>query len=357
MSSIFYYKSTYFYQFSSFLLFIWLPLFLSLYILILMKQNLEHTIIIAGAGVFGTSLAERLAWNVNNKVLIYARNEKIIDDINTNHQNSKCYPTRFLKSTITAFSNLERFKEADYIFLAIPSNSIISFTKKIKKYVKEDSLIINLAKGLAEDGGFITDKISHTASMKGPTFAIELLNGFPSAFTFGGKKNDFIRIKKEVLKSTMISLDYTSDAKSVELLSVLKNMYAIAIGLVSGRYNSPNVDFLIYTKAVNEMRSFLTLFDCNTETIFKYCGIGDLGLTSLNDLSRNRTLGLLIGKGFVPDVTSNSSTIVEGYRTVKLMNNMVCEKHLEEEYPLVTALYDLLYGKGTIYTYLEAVFN
>jgi glycerol-3-phosphate dehydrogenase (NAD(P)+) len=322
-----------------------------------MKQNLEHTIIIAGSGVFGTALAERLAWNITNKVLIYARKEDVVNDINIHHQNKKCYPTRFLKSSIVAFSDLERFKEADYIFLAIPSNSIISFTKKIKAYVKKDSLIINLAKGLAEDGGFITDKIINPASMKGPTFAIELLNGFPSAFTFGGKIEDYDRIKKDVLSSTMISLDYTSDAKSVELLSVLKNMYAIAIGLVSGRYNSPNVDFLIYTKAVNEMRSFLNLFGCSTETIFKYCGIGDLGLTSLNDLSRNRTLGLLIGKGFIPDVTSKSSTIVEGYRTVKLMNNMVCEKHLEEGYPLVTALYDLLYGKGTIYTYLEAVFD
>lgn len=322
-----------------------------------MKQNLKQTIIIVGAGVFGTALAERLAWNVNNNVLIYARKEEIVDDINIHHQNKKCYPTRFLESSITAFSNLERFIEADYIFLAIPSNSIISFTEQIKTYLKKDSLIVNLAKGLADDGGFITDKIINPASMKGPTFAIELLNGFPSAFTFGGKKEDFDRIKKEVLPSTMISLDYTSDAKSVELLSVLKNMYAIAIGLVSGRYNSPNVDFLIYTKAVNEMRSFLKLFNCNTETIFKYCGIGDLGLTSLNDLSRNRTLGLLIGKGFIPDITSNSSTIVEGYRTVKLMKNMVCEKQLEDEYPLVTALYDLLYGKGTIYTYLEAVFN
>jgi glycerol-3-phosphate dehydrogenase (NAD(P)+) len=322
-----------------------------------MKQNFEHTIIIAGAGVFGTALAERLSWNKNNKVLIYARNEDIIDDINNNNQNKKCYPTRFLDSSIEAFSNLARFKEADYIFLAIPSSSIVSFTKTIEDYVKPNSLIVNLAKGLANDGSFITDKILNPASMKGPTFAIELLNGFPSAFTFGGKKDDYIRIKKEILQSTMISLDYTSDAKSVELLSVLKNMYAIAIGLVSGRYNSPNVDFLIYTKAVNEMRSFLNLFGCSTETIFKYCGIGDLGLTSLNDLSRNRTLGLLIGKGFVPDITSNSSTIVEGYRTVKLMNNMVCEKHLEEDYQIVTALYDLLYGNGTIYSYLEAVFD
>ncbi|MGH4038372.1 MAG: NAD(P)H-dependent glycerol-3-phosphate dehydrogenase [Sphaerochaeta sp.] len=322
-----------------------------------MNKEHKHTIIIAGAGVFGTALAERFAWNSNNKILLYARHQDIVDDININHQNKKCYPTRFLERSISAFNNLEIFSEADYIFLAIPSSHIVSFKDSIKQYVKPSALVVNLAKGLNSDGSFITDKISNPASMKGPTFAIELLNGFPSAFTFGGQKEDFLKLKKEVLPSTMISLDYTSDAKAVELLSVLKNMYAIAIGLVSGRYNSPNVDFLIYTKAVNEMRSFLTLFGCSDDTIFKYCGIGDLGLTSLNDLSRNRTLGLLIGKGFIPDVKNNSSTIVEGYRTVKLMKEMVHEKELDDDYPIVGALYDLLYGEGTIYTYLEAVFD
>ncbi len=317
----------------------------------------KKNIIIAGSGVFGTALAERLAWNVNNRVLIYARDEVVVTDINNTHQNKKCYPTRFLKNSIMAFSDIERFEEADYIFLAIPSKSIISFTKEIEKYIKKDTLVINLAKGMNSDGTFITDHINNPVSMKGPTFAIELLNGFPSAFTVGGRIEDYHKIKNDILPSTMISIDYTTDAKAVELLSVLKNMYAIAIGLVSGRYNSPNVDFLIYTKAVNEMRKFLKLFNCQEDTIFKYCGIGDLGLTSLNDLSRNRTLGLLIGKGFVPDVTNNSSTIVEGYRTVKLMYDRVHERNMSCDFPIVTALYYLLYGEATINDYLETVFN
>lgn len=322
-----------------------------------MTQKTKKNIIIVGSGVFGTALAERLAWNAKNQIYIYSRDEHVVNDINTNHQNKKCYPTRFLKSSIKAFSNIEFFNEGDYIFLAIPSKSIISFTKEIKQFIKKDSLVINLAKGMNSDGTFITDHINNSISMKGPTFAIELLNGFPSAFTVGGKIEDYHKIKEDILPSTMISIDYTTDSNAVELLSVLKNMYAIAIGLVSGRYNSPNVDFLIYTKAVNEMRKFLQLFNCKEDTIFKYCGIGDLGLTSLNDLSRNRTLGLLIGKGFVPDVTNNSSTIVEGYRTVKLMYQRVNSKNMTCDFPIVTALYFLLYGEATINDYLETVFN
>ncbi|MBK5200595.1 MAG: NAD(P)-binding domain-containing protein [Spirochaetaceae bacterium] len=322
-----------------------------------MTQKKKINIIIAGSGVFGTALAERLAWNAKNQILLYSRDEVVVNDINNNHQNKKSYPTRFLKPSIKAFSDIEKFSEADYIFLAIPSKAIISFTEEIEEYIKKDTLVINLAKGMNSDGTFITDHIHESVSMKGPTFAIELLNGFPSAFTVGGSIEDYHKIKNDILPSTMISIDYTTDAKAVELLSVLKNMYAIAIGLVSGRYNSPNVDFLIYTKAVNEMRKFLQIFNCKKDTIFKYCGIGDLGLTSLNDLSRNRTLGLLIGKGFIPDVTNNSSTIVEGYRTVKLMYERVNEQNMTCDFPIVTALYFLLYGKATINDYLETVFN
>ncbi len=317
----------------------------------------KRTIIIAGSGVFGTAIAERLAWNTENQVLIYARKNEVVDEINSIHKNSKSFSTRYINKNIKAFSDLQTFSKASFIFLAIPSKAILSFCSKISKYVNENTLIINLAKGMSAEGAFITEKLpfKRKASMKGPTFAIELLNGFPSAFTFGGEKHDYLQIKDEVLKNTALTLDYTLDIRAVELLSILKNMYAIAIGLVSGRYNSPNVDFLIYTKSVNEMRRFLILFGCEPSTIFKYCGIGDLGLTSLNDLSRNRTLGLLVGKGFLVD--NKSSTVIEGYRTIKVMHDKTKENDLVDDYPIVTALYKLMYKEETLTDYINTVFK
>ena len=133
-------------------------------------------------------------------------------------------------------------------------------------------------------------------------------------------------------------------------------MYAIAIGLVSGRYNSPNVDFLVYTKAVNEMRQLLNLFSCDEETIFRYCGIGDLGLTSLNDLSRNRTFGMLIGKGFSYDEKSGV-TVIEGKRTIRLIGEIVTEKKREEDFPLVMSLYRLMYMGSSLNDYITAALS
>ena len=316
-----------------------------------------NTIVVAGGGVFGTAISERLAWNSDNRVIIHSVEEEVVASINSEHKNRKYFPTRFLNRSLTATGDFSVFSEADEIFLVIPSKAIVPFSREIRKYTADrEPLVINLAKGMSDDGAFITEKIpfSRTASMKGPSFAIEVLNGFPTAFTFGGKEEDYELVRKKLFCNTGLTLDHADDIRAVELTSILKNMYAIAIGLVSGRYNSPNVDFLIYTKAVNEMRGFLKLFECDEEVIFRYCGIGDLGLTGLNDLSRNRTFGMLIGKGFGHE-NGESATVIEGYRTIKLFGEMTKKQHLEKKFPLVQALYRLMYEGSCLNEYLMAV--
>lgn len=313
-------------------------------------------IIVAGAGVFGTAISERLAWNRNNEIIIHTIEKDVEEDINKNHQNSKYFPTKFLNYKIKATGDDRIFEDADVIMLVLPSKVIVPFSERIRNNSKSNPLVVNLAKGMSDQGAFITEDIpfERTASMKGPSFAIETINGFPTAFTFGGKKNDYEYFKKEVLPYTGFTLDYSSDVRAVELLSILKNMYAIAIGLVSGKYDSPNVDFQLYTKAVNEMRELLKLYKCDEETIFNYCGIGDLGLTALNDLSRNRTLGILLGKGFALDQKNNATTI-EGLRTIKLIGEMTKKAGNPEDFPLVQNLYNLIYSKGTINDYFVNV--
>lgn len=136
----------------------------------------HNTIVIAGAGVFGTAMAERLSWNTNNTVILWSIEKDVVEDINRNHRNTKYFPTHFLNTSIRATSDKQIFRSADCILLVIPSKVIISFTEEIKEYTKKDCLVINLAKGMSDDGAFITEQIPfpRTASMKGPTFAIEV---------------------------------------------------------------------------------------------------------------------------------------------------------------------------------------
>ena len=316
-----------------------------------------NRIVIAGAGTFGTAVAERLCWNNSNQVTLHTIEKDVEKEINEHHTNRKYFPTRFLSRHLTATSSFSVFNGADVVMLVIPSKAIVPFSEEIRKNTKSEPLIVNLAKGMSDSGAFITENIpfSRTASMKGPSFAIETINGYPTSFTFGGKKDDYLYFKNEILPDTQFSLDYSPDVRAVELMSILKNMYAIAIGIVSGKFNSPNVDFLVYTKAVNEMRGLLHIFGCSSDAIFRYCGIGDLGLTALNDLSRNRTLGMLIGKGFGFDPESKSSTVVEGLRTVKLIGEITREKGVADDFPLVQALYRLIYENDSLNGYTLSV--
>ena len=315
-----------------------------------------NRIVVAGGGVFGTSVAERLTWNRNNDVTIHTIEEDVERDINTNHQNTKYFPTKFLSPRLTATMDDSVFEGADVILLVLPSKVIVPFSERIRKHTTGNPLIVNLAKGMSDEGAFITEDIPflRRASMKGPSFAIETMNGFPTSFTFGGEKSDYEYFRDNVLPHTGFTLDWTEDTRSVELCSILKNMYAIAIGLVSGKYGSPNVDFLVYTKAVREMRKLLRLYSCSEETIFCYCGLGDLGLTALNDLSRNRTFGMLIGKGFLFNEEKNAATVIEGKRTISIIAKKVKEEGIEDEFPLVTNLYHLLYEDGKLNDYFVA---
>ena len=316
-----------------------------------------NEIVVAGAGVFGTSVAERLAWNRNNHVVLHTIEEDVMEDINTNHQNTKYFPTKFLNPGITATGDDSVFENADVVMLVLPSSVIVPFSERIRNHTKGTPLIVNLAKGMSDGGAFITEDIpfERKASMKGPSFAIETMNGFPTFFTFGGKKEDYEYFLSTILPKTGFTLDWTEDVRSVELCSILKNMYAVAIGLVSGKYGSPNVDFLVYTKAVREMRKLLEMYGCNPDSIFCYCGLGDLGLTALNDLSRNRTFGMLIGKGFLFNDQNNAQTVIEGRRTIKLIAEKVRSVGREEEFPLVENLYRLLYENGKLNQYFMAV--
>ncbi len=316
-----------------------------------------NNIVMAGAGVFGTALADRLATNPDNSITLYTIEEDVIEDINSHHQNTKYFPGRHLRRDITATMDISCCSGADYLFLAIPSKVIEQFCLSIKDIIKPDCVVINLAKGFANDGRFLPEVIpfDHVAVMKGPTFAVEVFNGVPSALTFGGRREDFERLTSQVLPETGIISDYTPDMRGAELLSILKNMYAIAIGIISGKYNSPNVDFIMMTKAVNEMKEILELYGCESETIFSYCGIGDLGLTALNDLSRNRTLGLLIGKGFAND--PQSGIVIEGMKTIRLMGELIHEKNLTKDFPLLHALYELMYGSYDLNHYMLKVLS
>jgi glycerol-3-phosphate dehydrogenase (NAD(P)+) len=299
---------------------------------------------IIGAGSIGTALGNILARKGQYEITLLSIEEDVVHSITNSRYNHKYFPTIKLSKALRASSDSAILKRSDIIFLAIPSAAIVDFVLQHKNSINENAIVLNLAKGFSKDQRMISESLEEiipnpVCSFKGPTFAREMINKVPTAFTLGSKDKSHYKLFKDLFDGTNVHIDFTTDVKGVEVLSLLKNIYAIAMGIIDAQYDAPNLRFLFLTKAFNEMKDILLQFDGKEDTMFKYCGYGDFGLTALNDLSRNRTLGLLIGKGFFVDDISDKVTL-EG----KIAVGIFCEKMSNLElsacgFPIMSELY------------------
>jgi len=302
-------------------------------------------ICVIGAGHFGTAFGNMLTNGGKYHVTLLSVEENVVKSINETHYNLSYFPHVELSKSLTATTDDNVLLDADIIFIAIPSYIVVEYINKVKHLIKENAVIVNLAKGFNKDSEttiiesleeIVTNQV---CSLKGPTFAREVINNVPTAMTLGARDEELFDYFKVIFGDTNLSLDYSSDILGVEVLSILKNIYAIVIGIVDAHFNSPNLRFFIFTKAFNEIRGILKEYGGNEETLFNYCGLGDFALTSLNDLSRNRTLGLFIGKGFLKKDISND-IVLEG----KVAIDVFCQERysietIKDKYPIMGEMY------------------
>ena len=309
-------------------------------------------ILILGAGTFGTAIGNELSVNRANSVLLYSSNQDKIHEINTEHTNKSYFPNKHLSHTLRATSSKEDVKKADVILIALPSSTIKDNLIELKGSFKEGVLIINLSKGLLSKD-IITDMIkevlgiNNVVTLKGPSFASEIMERADTLLTLGYTEEYQFELVNKIIKDTSLHIDYTTDIRGVELLSVLKNIYALVVGIVDAKYNSPNTRFMILTKSFSEIRILLRMLGGKEDTLFLACGFGDLCLTSLNDLSRNRTLGLLIGKGFFNSDYKSNTVVLEGLNAINTIYDLSNEE-LKKDLPLLTKIYSFFKNKENI---------
>ena len=308
-------------------------------------------IYIVGAGSIGTAIGQSIAVREDLKVRLLTIEKDVADSINSARINQKYFPNIKLRKKLKASTNFRKLKMADIIFLAIPSTVTVDFVETHRSFIQKDAILVNLAKGFGPENKTIVECLDKkvpnvVCTMKGPTFARELINNLPTAFTLGARNENAFKLFSEIFKGTNIYIDYSTDVRGVEILSILKNIYAIVIGVVDAHFDSPNLKFLVLTKAFNEMKNLLEYFGGKEKTIFNYCGIGDFALTALNDLSRNRTLGLLIGKGFFTDNISEK-VVLEGRIAVNVFYDQLLKSGLDKkDYQLIGELYQIFNRKN-----------
>jgi glycerol-3-phosphate dehydrogenase (NAD(P)+) len=304
-----------------------------------------RNIVFVGSGAIATALGNILAMNEELDVTILSIEPDVVENINQNHINKKYFPSIQLRPGLVATLDNIVLKKAHIVFMAIPSADTVNYIRKNRSTINPEAIIVNLAKGFGEKKKTIVESLNKlvsnpVCSLKGPSFARDILNDQPTGFTLASKDEAIYHIFEEVFEGTNIKLDHSTDVNSVEVLSILKNIYAIVMGIVDAQFDSPNLRFLILTRAFKEMREILLLLGGNEQTMFKYCGYGDFSLTALNDLSRNRTLGLLIGKGFfVKDISDK--VVLEGKNAVSIICERIAQSESPNRYPIIFEVFEV----------------
>jgi glycerol-3-phosphate dehydrogenase (NAD(P)+) len=283
--------------------------------------------LVVGGGSFGTAVATLLARG-GHPVRMLVRSDEVATSINRDHENPGYHPGVTLDRRISATTDAAEATGSAVAFWAVPSNAVESSMAAVAEACpRPPSHHVVLAKGLHERLQTL-DQVAaelfagtQVASLKGPTFSLPLLRGAPSGMTLGTADADVRDRVRDLFAGSTVVLDDHPSAADVELVSALKNVYAVALGIIASYDDAENTLYTAVVRILKELRALIDAMGHSTTVLDTYCGVGDLLLTGLSDRSRNRTLGVMIGKGF--GLATSGGVLVEGRRTADVAWGLV----------------------------------
>ncbi len=180
-------------------------------------------IVVIGAGSIGTALGNTLARKHEYDVTLLSIEKDVVDSINESRINFKYFPNFKLSKVLKASTDERILTDADIVFLALPSNATVDYVLKVKDMLNPKAILLNLAKGFSKDQHTITESLSKNlpnpvCSFKGPTFARELINKLPTAFTLGSENPEHLMLFKKIFADTPVHIDFTTDVNGIEIL-------------------------------------------------------------------------------------------------------------------------------------------
>ncbi len=313
-----------------------------------MNQSLN--VAVCGGGSWGTALAHILG-EAGHKVEIYLRDEKIADAINKQNENPRYLPHRKIHKNVSASIDKNCLKDKDFYVLAIPCQQVRSFLYTIKDILPDNALFVNSAKGLecpkANTVGQILkevlqDKSPQYAVISGPSFAAEVLDNQPTAVVLASDDEKTGQWLREVFSNSFFRCYSSSDVIGAEIGGALKNIIAIAAGVCDGLGLGHNSRAALLTRGLAEMSRLGTAMGADITTFMGLSGLGDLILTCTGDLSRNRQVGLRLGKGEkLNDIVKSLGMVSEGVKTTEAV--YLHAKDLNIRVPITSAMYEVLY--------------
>ncbi|HEY6122234.1 MAG TPA: NAD(P)H-dependent glycerol-3-phosphate dehydrogenase, partial [Pyrinomonadaceae bacterium] len=313
-------------------------------------------IAVIGAGSWGTALGI-LASRSGNSIRMWARSESVVRMINCDHLNSAYLPGVSLPEQVTATTEFNHaLEDADLVILAAPSHATRLILELMAAHLPSKTIIVSATKGIEVETGkriseVVTEVLGEAYSntfvcISGPSFAKEVVTGHPTAIVAAGADPASNALVQSVLSFENLRLYTNDDLIGTELGGSVKNVMAIAAGIVAGLGFGSNSIAALITRGLAETTRLAIMAGARIETLMGLAGLGDLVLTCTGDLSRNRFIGQELGRGRrLNDIVAGMNEVAEGVKTTNAVRTLA--RRLDVEMPITEEVYRVLYeGKA-----------
>lgn len=266
-------------------------------------MSVEKSLGIIGGGAWGTALATMLATR-DGQSLLWARDEKTVDDINTNHQNNRYLGDVQLPSGLSATNDIAKVCSKDILLCVTPAQSFTTLATELSQVVGDQTQLVLCAKGIDRRSGEFLNEIAgrvfgteRVAALSGPSFAHDVARGLPTAVSCAASSFDLAKILAQRLSAPNFRIYATDDIKGVEAGGALKNVLALAVGVVRGLNLGASAEAALIARGFAEMSKLTIALGGRAETLSGLSGLGDLVLTCSSPQSRNFSYGMAMAKG------------------------------------------------------------
>ena len=279
---------------------------------------------VIGCGSWGTALAQHLSRS-GYEVALTGNEPDVLAAIAEKQENTKYFPGHVLSAPV-AVTTLQKtaLNGAELVVLAVPSFAMRGVISEAKASLAAGTIVVSVAKGL-EGGtlktmsGVLSEELGEgwpVAVLSGPSFALEVLRGLPTAVTIASRSEETAKKAAVYFHHQYFRVYTSTDLVGVELGGAVKNIIALAAGVVDGLGMGNNARAALITRGVAEMQRLITALGGKPQTVAGLSGLGDLLLTATSDLSRNRRVGIRLGKGEkLPEIVASLGQVAEAVET------------------------------------------
>ena len=309
-------------------------------------------IAILGTGAYGIALALMFHKNKNN-VIMWTKFEEEKKAILKDRENKRVMPGIKIPKDIKITNDFnEAVKDANIIVIAVPAAFVDDVSFELSKCYKEDQYVLIASKGIERDSClFVGDifkrhvKTKKFAVVSGPSFAVDIVTNCPIGLTLASENKKTRMIIREALESDSIKLRDSRDVVGVEICGSIKNVIAIAAGMLDGMGYPESTQAMFIVESLHDIKELISKLGGDRKTILSYAGFGDLLLTATSKKSRNFSFGRLIGSNAPQKEIDEyiANTTIEGLYTLQSIYKLLKDKKVK--IPIINLIYDIIEGK------------